>query len=169
MIMDCNGWNGGWWKIFSVWYLSVKGVELQLVCALENFWINLRKGDPVVLALKNVDFFNITCWASNVIAFPGQCQLCIFCALQFSFVDQNMRIFNSPWLPHFFLCCQKPGKESTTSVRLQAPGHFGTGSSSGSDTWYGSHTFNNKLSICSVFTLRRLKLYHSRTKRNFRM
>ena len=41
-------------------YLSVKGIELQLVGALEHFCIDLLKGDPVELTLEDVDLFNIT-------------------------------------------------------------------------------------------------------------
>ena len=36
-------------------YLSVEGVELKLISAFECFRIDLFKGDPVELALEDVD------------------------------------------------------------------------------------------------------------------
>ena len=38
-----------------MFHLSVKGVELQLICAFECFRIDLFKSDPVELALEDVD------------------------------------------------------------------------------------------------------------------
>ena len=39
----------------ALFYLSVKGVELQLISAFECFRIDLFKGDSVELALEDVD------------------------------------------------------------------------------------------------------------------
>ena len=39
----------------ALFYLSVKGVELQLISAFECFRIDLFKSDPVGLALEDVD------------------------------------------------------------------------------------------------------------------
>ena len=40
-------------------YLGIKGVELQLICALEGLRVDLFKGDPVGLPLEDVDLLMI--------------------------------------------------------------------------------------------------------------
>ena len=63
-------------------YLGVKGVELQLVGALEGLGVDLLKGDPVELTLKDVDLLNIVISAPNIVTLPCQCQFSVFCTLQ---------------------------------------------------------------------------------------
>ena len=63
-------------------HLSVKGVELQLVGALEGLGVDLLEGDPVELALEDVDLLHVVILASYEVPLPGQSQLCIFCALK---------------------------------------------------------------------------------------
>ena len=62
-------------------YLGVKGVELQLVGALEGLGVDLLKGDPVELTLKDVDLLNIVIRAPNVVPLPCQRQFSVFCTL----------------------------------------------------------------------------------------
>ena len=74
------------WGIFVLilsqsFYLSVKGVELQLVGALEGLGVDLLEGNPVELTLEDVDLLNIVVCAPNVVAFPRQCQLSVFCTV----------------------------------------------------------------------------------------
>ena len=66
----------------SVIYLRVKGIELKLVGALERLRVDLLKSDPVELALEDVDLLNVVVRAPDVVAFPGQRQLRVFCALR---------------------------------------------------------------------------------------
>ena len=63
-------------------YLGVKGVELQLVGALEGLGVDLLKGDPVELTLKDVDLLNFVIHAPNVVTLPCQGQFSVFCTLQ---------------------------------------------------------------------------------------
>ena len=62
-------------------YLGVKGVELQLVGALEGLGVDLLEGDPVELALEDVDLLHVVILAAYEVPLPRQCQLCVFCAL----------------------------------------------------------------------------------------
>ena len=54
---------------------------MQLISALERLGVDLLKGDPVEPAFKDVYFFNIVVWASNIVALPGKGQLCVLGAL----------------------------------------------------------------------------------------
>ena len=62
-------------------YLCVKGVELKLVGTLERLRVDLLEGDPVELTLEDVDLLNVVVCAPDVVAFPGQRQLRVFCSL----------------------------------------------------------------------------------------
>ena len=71
------------WGIFVLilsqsFYLSVKGVELQLVGALEGLGVDLLEGDPVELALEDVDLLHVVLLASYKVTFPRQRQLRVF-------------------------------------------------------------------------------------------
>ena len=62
-------------------HLGVEGVELQLVGAFESLGVDLLKGDPVELALKDVDLLHIVVLAPDEVPLPCQCQLGILRAL----------------------------------------------------------------------------------------
>ena len=62
-------------------HLGVKGVELKLVGTLERLRVDLLEGDPVELTLEDVDLLNVVVCALDVVAFPGQRQLRVFCSL----------------------------------------------------------------------------------------
>ena len=62
-------------------YLSVKGVKLQLVGALESLGVDLLEGDSVELPLEDVDLLYVVILAPNEVALPGQGQLCVLCPL----------------------------------------------------------------------------------------
>ena len=95
-------------------HLSVEGVELQLVRALERLRVDLLERDPIELALEDVNLliwwyscsnksesheksgWNDACnlnnvvWADNIIPFPRQCQFCVPRALEKTF---NIKLF----------------------------------------------------------------------------
>ena len=62
-------------------HLGIKGVELQLICALEGLRVDLFKGDPVELALEDVDLFHVVIGAPDIVALSGKCQFCVLSAL----------------------------------------------------------------------------------------
>ena len=100
-------------------YLGVKGVELQLVGALEGLGVDLLKGDPVKLTLKDVDLLNVVIRAPNVVALPRQRQLSVFCTLSRRYRQKSNRSWIAPLLLHSSQCCQIQGKVSTACARLQ--------------------------------------------------
>ena len=52
-------------------HLGIKGVELQLICALEGLRVDLFKGYPVELALEDVDLFHVVIGAPDIVALSG--------------------------------------------------------------------------------------------------
>ena len=68
-------------KVQTKLHLGVEGVELQLVGALECLGVHLLEGDPVELALEDVDLLHVVILASYEVPLPGQGQLCVFCPL----------------------------------------------------------------------------------------
>ena len=109
------------WGIFVLilsqsFYLSVKGVELQLVGALEGLGVDLLEGDPVELALEDVDLLHVVVRAPNVVSLPRQRQLCVFCALSRGWIGRR---WNIPLSPRSSLCCQRQGRGSRAGGRLQ--------------------------------------------------
>ena len=98
------------WGIFVLilsqgFYLSVKGVELQLVGALESLGVDLLEGDPVELPLEDVDLLHVVVRAPNVVSLPRQCQLCVFRALSKMWILG--RRWTAPLSPHSSRCCQR--------------------------------------------------------------
>ena len=64
-----------------LFYLGVKGIELQLICALEDLGEHLLESDPVQLPVKDVDLLHIDVRASNEVSLPCQGHLSVLCAL----------------------------------------------------------------------------------------
>ena len=62
-------------------HLGIKGIELQLICALEGIRVDLFKSDPVELALEDVDLFHVVISAPDIVALSGKCQFCVLSAL----------------------------------------------------------------------------------------
>ena len=85
--------------------LGVEGVELQLVGALEGLGVDLLKGDPVELALEDVDLLHVVVRAPNVVSLPCQRQLCVFRALSKMWILG--RRWTAPLSPHSSRCCQR--------------------------------------------------------------
>ena len=52
-------------------HLGIKGVELQLIRALKGLRVDLFKGNPVELALKDVDLFHVVIGAPDIVALSG--------------------------------------------------------------------------------------------------
>ena len=73
-------------------HLGVEGVELQLVGALEGLGVDLLKGDPVELALKDVDLLHVVILTSYEVPLPGQGQLCVFRSLNQSRFETKREI-----------------------------------------------------------------------------
>ena len=70
-------------------YLGIKGVELQLICALEGLRVDLFKGYPVELALEDVDLFHVVIGAPDIFALSGKCQFCVLSALSNHILNIN--------------------------------------------------------------------------------
>jgi hypothetical protein len=89
----------------------------------------LLKCDPIVFPLKDVDLLNIVILAAHKVAFPGECELGVLCALQEDSTPNGERE-EAPWWLRSSLYCQRPRTESTTSEHPQGLKHSETESAS---------------------------------------
>ena len=91
-------------------YLCVKGVELQLVGALERLGVDLLEGDPVELALEDVDLLHVVLLASYKVTFPRQRQLRVFRSLKLKIDIRKKCLILNTLVASFFSVLSKTRK-----------------------------------------------------------